>query len=109
MIRIFNYLKKYNLLTLLLYSYYEVKIFLRGIIYGSYSQNGEDIYILKYFNNKKKGFYVDIGAYHPKRFSNTYLLNKNNWSGVNIEANPNLIKKFLKDRPNDINLNIGFQ
>lgn len=107
MIRILNYFKRYNLITLFLYLYYEFKILFRGIVFASYSQNGEDLYIIKYFKNKKKGFYVDIGAYHPKRFSNTYLLKHNNWSGVNIEANPNLIKKFLIDRPNDINLNIG--
>jgi hypothetical protein len=25
------------------------------------------------FYGKKNGFYVDIGAHHPKRFSNTYF------------------------------------
>lgn len=107
MIRILNYFRKYNLTTLIKYSYYELKIFLRGIIHSSFSQNGEDIYIFNYFNRKRKGFYIDIGAYHPKRFSNTYLLNHNNWYGINIEANPTLIQKFNKDRPHDINLNIG--
>ena len=34
-------------------------------------------------------------------------MNHNNWYGINIEANPTLIQKFNKDRPHDINLNIG--
>ena len=30
------------------------------------------------FNDKSKGFYVDVGAHHPIRFSNTYRFVKSN-------------------------------
>lgn len=72
-----------------------------------YSQNGEDI-ILKYlFFKKKKGFYVDVGAHHPERFSNTHLLYKKGWNGINIDAIPGGMKLFNKLRPRDINLEVG--
>lgn len=72
-----------------------------------YSHNGEDVVLLSLFKNTKKGFYVDIGAHHPKKYSNTYLLHKLNWSGINIDANPESIELFKKFRPSDININIG--
>ena len=55
----------------------------------TYSFFGEDR-VLKRLLDKagiKKGFYVDVGAYHPTRFSNTALLYKKGWRGLNIDAN----------------------
>ena len=54
----------------------------------SYSQEGEDILLSRIFRNQKKGFYVDIGAHHPTRFSNTYYFYKLGWRGINIDAIP---------------------
>ncbi len=36
-----------------------------------YSQEGEDILLRRIFGDQTTGFYVDVGAHHPKRFSNT--------------------------------------
>lgn len=72
----------------------------------SYSQFGEDIVLQKLFK-KRIGFYVDVGAYHPKHYSNTYLLHKKGWRGINIDPNLDTVKLFEKQRPNDINLEIG--
>jgi FkbM family methyltransferase len=74
----------------------------------SYSQQGEDILLIKseIISLNKKGFYVDIGANHPKVLSNTYLFYKAGWNGINIDPIPNMLKKF-KNRKRDINLNIG--
>ena len=70
----------------------------------SYSQEGEDM-ILKYiFGKKKDGFYVDVGAYHPRRFSNTYHFYKKGWHGINIDANDMTGFKTTRDR--DINLQL---
>ena len=58
------------------YFYY---IFLRPKIFfprKSYSMLGEDVFINNFFKNKKKGIYLDVGAYHPLEGSNTYLLYK---------------------------------
>ncbi|MCB9814269.1 FkbM family methyltransferase [Candidatus Nomurabacteria bacterium] len=82
--------------------------FLGGAALKSYSGNGEDIILLNYlFKNKKNGFYVDVGAFHPKIISNTYQLNKKGWRGINIDPNPQSIELFKKYRKNDINLQIG--
>ena len=53
----------------------------------NYSKNKEDLYLKKIFKNKNKGTYIDIGAYHPYRFSNTYLLHKKGWNGTNVDIN----------------------
>ncbi len=71
----------------------------------SYSMNGEDLQILKFFKNKKNGFYVDVGSFHPLRLNNTFLLHKKRWSGINIDPSEFSIKLFNYLRPNDCNIN----
>ena len=56
--------------------------------------------------NKMGGFYVDVGAHHPFRFSNTYYFYKKGWKGINIDATPGSMVQFDKYRPRDINLEI---
>ncbi|TAE16650.1 MAG: FkbM family methyltransferase [Bacteroidetes bacterium] len=73
----------------------------------SYANEGEDIILQKIFAHQKTGFYIDIGAYHPKTFSNTFFFYKRGWRGMNIEANTGLYKKFTQFRKRDINLNVG--
>lgn len=74
----------------------------------SYSSFAEDLVVAKIMDNKKKGFYVDVGAFHPFKYSNTYYLKKYfGWKGINIEPNPESFSLFEKHRPGDINLNLG--
>ena len=47
---------------------------------------------------------MDIGAYHPFRFSNTAHFYLSGWRGINIDANPNTIELFKRYRPRDRNL-----
>jgi len=68
----------------------------------SLSQSFEDLLLLKILPSSGK--YLDIGAHHPIRYSNTLALNKLGWRGVNIDANPNLLQDFEKFRPCDVNL-----
>ena len=72
----------------------------------SFSQFGEDI-VLSTFIDKKNGFYVDVGAHHPYRFSNTYFYYRKGWGGINIDAKPGSMSLFRKKRSLDINLEIG--
>ena len=72
----------------------------------SFSQDGEDMVIAELFNDKPEGFYVDVGAHHPQRFSNTYYFYLKGWSGINIDAMPGSMKIFDDLRPRDINLEI---
>lgn len=86
-----------------LWRYVRFEIF-DGYATKSYSQEGEDLMLMKVFGDKPKGFYVDVGAHHPRRFSNTYLFYKRGWSGINIDARPGSMKAFRKKRPRDINI-----
>jgi FkbM family methyltransferase len=70
----------------------------------SYSHEGEDMVLLKHFGGKRDGFYVDVGAHHPVRFSNTYSFYKQGWRGINIDAMPGSMRAFNKVRPRDINV-----
>jgi FkbM family methyltransferase len=75
----------------------------------SFSQYGEDS-ILKLMINLydiKNPTYIDIGAFHPFKYSNTALLYNSGLRGINIEPDPVLFRNFLKFRVKDINLNIG--
>lgn len=72
--------------------------------YVSYSQEGEDILLRDIFQDKTDGFYIDVGAYHPKRFSNTYYFYKKGWSGINIDANGSAIRMFKTSRTRDQNI-----
>jgi len=72
-----------------------------------YSHSGEDIFIESFFRNQKKGFYVDVGAHHPKRYSNTAILYARGWSGINIDSDSYLIERFKNARRRDVNINCG--
>ena len=72
-----------------------------------YSQEGEDILLRRIFGDQIKGFYVDVGAHHPKRFSNTCYFYDRGWEGINIDALPGSMKVFQKFRPRDTNLEIA--
>lgn len=79
-----------------------------GYVLNSYSQEGEDLVLRRLLGDEKKtGFYVDIGAHHPERFSNTAYYSKKGWTGINVDADPELIEVFKRERPRDINLAFG--
>ena len=58
-----------------------------GIHFGNY---GEDLILHRLFDRTyRNGFYVDLGAYHPFRFSNTAYFYLKGWNGINVDANEN--------------------
>ena len=58
-----------------------------GII--SWSQYGQDQLIDKLLNQKRNGFFVEIGGFDGETFSNSLFLEKERgWSGLLVEANP---------------------
>ncbi len=57
--------------------------------------------------DKRDGFYVDIGAFHPIHASNTYFFYLNGFRGINVDARPGSMELFNKIRPYDINLEFG--
>lgn len=66
-----------------------------------YSQIGQDsYYINNIINKKRKGRFLDIGAHDGISTSNTYTLeNELEWTGICIEANPELANKCRINRP----------
>jgi hypothetical protein len=85
-----------------LLGYKEPEAFLNN----SYAQEGEDLILDTIFSRYSGGFYIDVGALHPIRFSNTYRFYKQGWRGINIDAMPGSMKLFNEIRPLDINLEI---
>ena len=73
----------------------------------SFSQFGEDMILRNLFLGKKDGFYVDVGAHDPIRYSNTYYFYKQGWSGIVIDPLPGAFSRFAAIRPRDIALSIG--
>lgn len=78
--------------------------YLDGYALKSYSQEGEDMILRRIFERQSTGFYVDVGAHHPKRFSNTYFFYKKGWTGINVDAMPGGMKPFENIRSRDINI-----
>ena len=77
------------------------------MVLGSYSQFEEDLFLDRLTGGKKTGFYVDIGAFDPVRFNNTLRFYRRGWRGINIEPDQHQWDKFISQRPDDINLNVG--
>ncbi|WP_456717412.1 MULTISPECIES: FkbM family methyltransferase [unclassified Bradyrhizobium] len=53
------------------------------------------------------GFYIDVGAWDPKRHSVTKHFYDLGWSGVNIEPVARQYQLFIEERPRDQNLNVA--
>ncbi|HUP74918.1 MAG TPA: FkbM family methyltransferase [Acidimicrobiales bacterium] len=72
-----------------------------------FSQEGEDVILLRLLEHDPVGTYVDVGAHHPARFSNTRLLYDRGWSGLNIDALPGSMAAFRKARRRDVSVEAG--
>lgn len=69
----------------------------------SHSQLGQDLEVIRFYNNKENGFFIEIGASDGLILSNTYLLETQyNWKGICCEPIPNHFEKMVKTRPNSI-------
>jgi FkbM family methyltransferase len=75
----------------------------------SYASDGQDFVVKNIFDalGVKNPSYIDAGAFHPQKYSNTSMLYRNGSRGINIEANPKLIEAFTEMRPNDVTINAG--
>jgi FkbM family methyltransferase len=78
----------------------------RELLLLSLSQFRQDIDVLKFFNFKNNGYFVDVGAYDGKEISNTYVLEHfYHWKGICFEPLPNEFKMCQENRPNSICIN----
>lgn len=85
-----------------------VKLLLGRGVYPSYSQSGEDL-LLKIQLKKSAGVYVDVGAYHPVLYSNTYALYKRGWHGLVIDPNSSFrpLYSILRSRDTYVTSGVG--
>jgi len=75
----------------------------------SYAQEGEDLVLARILGELgiTTGFFVDIGAHHPARFSNTYYFYRRGWRGINVDALPGTKRLFQRMRSRDITIECG--
>lgn len=65
----------------------------------TFSQLGQDLWILESTNNKRNGFFVDFGATDGKTINNTFFLEtKYDWKGIVAEPNPVYHKELENNR-----------
>jgi len=65
-----------------------------------YSQGNEELVIRHFFQDRRGGFFLDVGAYHWKKASTTlYLEDHLGWSGIAIDAQRTYAKGYAKHRP----------
>lgn len=72
-----------------------------------YSQFFEDYILSIVFEERNKGFYVDVGANSPDDLSVTKHFYLKGWRGINIDPIKKNYDLFTHKRPEDINYNIG--
>lgn len=74
--------------------------------YITYSQNFEDVMLMRVFKGVEAGFYIDIGAWHPSEHSVTKVFYNMGWSGINIEPTIKYFELLERARPRDLNLKL---
>lgn len=73
----------------------------------SWSQEGEDLLVDKLLARRTPGFYVEVGAHHPFRFSNTWFFYRKGWRGICIDPLPGVKELFARWRERDTFLELG--
>lgn len=51
----------------------------------SFSQAGQDLFVLSLFEEGYKGTFLDVGCGDPIEINNTYLLEQQGWKGLSID------------------------
>ena len=81
----------------------------------SFSKTGQDVmigFLLAHHRLIPKdkdyiGYYLDIGCCDPIQGSNTYAFYKRGWSGLCVDANPDVADNYRAVRPNDVVVSCG--
>ena len=63
-----------------------------------YSQDGQDKFVLDYYEHRANGFFVDIGAHNGVTLSNTKVLEEIGWGGVCVEPIPERFEELNRNR-----------
>jgi len=73
----------------------------------SYAQNAEDVLLHRVFDDRRDGFYVDVGAGDPVYLSVTKWFYDLGWNGINVEPHKALHRSLVAERLRDINVAAG--
>ena len=73
----------------------------------SYAQNFEDIMLWRALRHVSNGFYIDVGAQHPRIDSVSRLFYEKGWRGMHIEAQLQYALLLQQDRPDEIVLPVA--
>jgi len=72
----------------------------------SYSQFGQDNWVIRLFRGKQRGFFIELGAGDGMNLSNTFMLEKKyHWTGILIEPT-RIFEKLKINRPDCITVNV---
>jgi hypothetical protein len=64
------------------------------------SEHAEEWLVRDFFHDRRDGFFLDVGSYQYKTFSNTYYLERElGWSGIAIDAQEEFGPDYVKYRP----------
>lgn len=78
---------------------------------SSFSAYGEDLIVFAWLEaagvSPAEATYLDVGAAHPQRLSNTFLLYRHGAKGVLVEPDPEQAAFLQAQRPRDTVLNAG--
>ena len=72
-----------------------------------YSQYGEDYLICAFFQAKRSGVFIDVGAFDGKHLSNTYMLEQQGWTGICVEPHPEFFRRLQQNRPQSHCVNVA--
>jgi hypothetical protein len=68
-------------------------------------QAKQDKYVLKVLNEKRNGYFLEIGSNHPIHINNSYLLERRyGWKGIMVEYNASFLPLYKTHRPNSIHV-----
>jgi FkbM family methyltransferase len=61
-------------------------------------QAGQDLLAYLYFQGKKNGFFLDIGAHDGRTYSNSFIFEQLGWRGVCVEPLPAVFERLRQNR-----------
>jgi FkbM family methyltransferase len=73
----------------------------------SYAQKHEDVRLDRVFPRGRPGFYIDVGANGPVRYSVTKHFYDLGWHGINVEPALHPFEQLREARRRDVNLHVA--
>ena len=70
---------------------------------STYSQAGQDLFVLSATNNKRNGYFLEIDSNHPSYNNNSFLLETQyKWKGLMVEYDKSFETSYKTERSNSI-------